>query len=130
MAYEKQTWQCGETITADKLNHMEDGIEECCSGGGSALIVKVDHIEETDDAILIHYDKTYQEVKDAYDAGLPIYFDTKNDDTSSFDRYYCCSVSDPTLGIYGMVVRDIANDESITMLSPTPNDYLITQVVR
>ena len=33
MAYEKQTWQCGETITADKLNHMEDGIEECCSGG-------------------------------------------------------------------------------------------------
>lgn len=28
MAYEKQTWQCGETITADKLNHMEDGISE------------------------------------------------------------------------------------------------------
>ena len=29
MAYEKQTWTCGETITADKLNHMEDGIENC-----------------------------------------------------------------------------------------------------
>lgn len=26
MAYEKQTWECGETISADKLNHMEDGI--------------------------------------------------------------------------------------------------------
>lgn len=26
MAYEKQTWACGDTITADKLNHMEDGI--------------------------------------------------------------------------------------------------------
>lgn len=26
MAYEKQTWKCGETISADKLNHMEDGI--------------------------------------------------------------------------------------------------------
>lgn len=30
MSYTKQTWSCGETITADKLNHMEDGIE---SGG-------------------------------------------------------------------------------------------------
>lgn len=35
MAYEKQTWVCGETITADKLNHMEDGIAEA-SGGGTA----------------------------------------------------------------------------------------------
>lgn len=26
MAYEKQTWQCGDTITADKMNHIEDGI--------------------------------------------------------------------------------------------------------
>lgn len=26
MAYEKQNWECGEMITADKLNHMEDGI--------------------------------------------------------------------------------------------------------
>ena len=27
MAYEKQTWQTGDTITAEKLNHMEDGIK-------------------------------------------------------------------------------------------------------
>lgn len=33
MAYEKQTWVCGETITADKLNHIEEGIEDCCGGG-------------------------------------------------------------------------------------------------
>ena len=26
MAYEKQTWVTGDTITAEKLNHMEDGI--------------------------------------------------------------------------------------------------------
>ena len=26
MAYSKQTWQTGDTITAAKLNHMEDGI--------------------------------------------------------------------------------------------------------
>ena len=26
MSYEKQTWETGQVITADKLNHMEDGI--------------------------------------------------------------------------------------------------------
>lgn len=31
MAYEKQTWTTGEVITAEKLNHMEDGI------GGSSI---------------------------------------------------------------------------------------------
>lgn len=33
MAYEKKTWVCGETITADGLNNIENGIEEaldCC----------------------------------------------------------------------------------------------------
>lgn len=28
MAYEKQTWTTGEVITQEKLNHMEDGIED------------------------------------------------------------------------------------------------------
>ena len=32
MAYEKQTWETGDVITAEKLNHMESGIE---GGGGS-----------------------------------------------------------------------------------------------
>lgn len=31
MAYTKQTWNTGDTITAQKLNHMEDGI---ASSGG------------------------------------------------------------------------------------------------
>ena len=28
MSYEKQTWTTGDTITAEKLNHMENGIKE------------------------------------------------------------------------------------------------------
>lgn len=35
MSYEKQTWECNEVITADKLNHMEDGIEEASDKGYS-----------------------------------------------------------------------------------------------
>lgn len=34
MSYKTHTWESGETITAEKLNHMEDGIEECCSEKG------------------------------------------------------------------------------------------------
>lgn len=30
MAYDKHIWQCGEAITTEKLNHMENGI---ASGG-------------------------------------------------------------------------------------------------
>lgn len=33
MAYVKKTWECGETITADALNHMEDGIANASGGG-------------------------------------------------------------------------------------------------
>lgn len=36
MAYEKQTWVTGETITASKLNHMEDGIG--ADGGGYDVV--------------------------------------------------------------------------------------------
>lgn len=34
-SYEKQTWITGEVITAEKLNHIEDGIANGGSGGGS-----------------------------------------------------------------------------------------------
>lgn len=34
MAYDKHTWTCGEAITAEKLNHMENGI---ASGGVTAV---------------------------------------------------------------------------------------------
>ena len=32
MAYEKQVWNCGDTITADKMNHIEEGIENAQNG--------------------------------------------------------------------------------------------------
>lgn len=41
MAYEKQEWKCGDTVTADKLNHMENGIESANSGGGTVEAIKI-----------------------------------------------------------------------------------------
>lgn len=34
MAYAKHTWDCDELITADKLNNIEEGVEEAISGSG------------------------------------------------------------------------------------------------
>lgn len=53
MSYEKQTWQTGEVITEQKLNHMEDGIAM-----GGVLIV---HLDKTEGAL----DKTWQQIHDA-----------------------------------------------------------------
>ena len=41
MAYEKQTWTNGDIITAEKLNHMEDGIENASDSGGGNYEIKV-----------------------------------------------------------------------------------------
>jgi len=64
MAYTKQTWTCGDEITADKLNHIEDGIENA-GGGTDTLIIRVDRVEET----TTYYDHTWQEVHDALEIG-------------------------------------------------------------
>lgn len=63
MSYIKQTWTRGDTITADKLNHMEDGI----ANNGSFLIVNDEYHEELDGTVL---DKTWQEIYDAMEAGV------------------------------------------------------------
>ena len=34
MAFEPKTWSCGDTITAEELNRMEQGIAEAGQGGG------------------------------------------------------------------------------------------------
>lgn len=39
MAYTKQTWATGDTITAEKLNHMEDGIGDALPLTPDTLIV-------------------------------------------------------------------------------------------
>lgn len=39
MAYEPKTWECGDVVTADALNHIEQGIAE--SGGGTVEVSKI-----------------------------------------------------------------------------------------
>lgn len=46
MAYEKTNWQAGDVITAEKLNHMEDGI---ASGVGYNPILNANLLSESVD---------------------------------------------------------------------------------
>ena len=56
MSYEKQTWTTGDTITAEKLNHMENGIEN-----NGPLVVNATTSNE-----VVTLDKTWQEIYDAF----------------------------------------------------------------
>lgn len=67
MSYTKNTWTNGDTITAEKLNNMENGI---ANAGGTLIVgvtVTVEDFLET--AIM---DKTWQEIHDALAAGLRV----------------------------------------------------------
>ena len=61
MAYTKNTWNTGDIVTSEKLNHMEDGIE----GGNSVLIC-------LDTQATGYLDKTFGEIFDAYTSGKPV----------------------------------------------------------
>ena len=56
MSYTPTTWANGDTITAEKMNNIEQGIVDASSGGGGVLIV-----HDTDGTL----DKTYAEIKAA-----------------------------------------------------------------
>ena len=58
MSYNKTTWTNGDVITAEKLNHMEDGIASGCSGG--VLVVSTVY---DDDSGKTYLNKTFEEVK-------------------------------------------------------------------
>ena len=73
MTYEPTIWECGDVVTAERLNHMEEGIEAanaCCEGGGGSepLVVGMTIEEDTPSAGQITYtlDKTWQEIDDAF----------------------------------------------------------------
>ena len=73
MAYEMHEWVCNEPITADKLNHMEQGIVEAQndeSSGGDVLIIRQD--EEATTSSKRVCDKTWQEVFDALRNGTRV----------------------------------------------------------
>lgn len=65
MSYTPTTWQTGDTITADKLNNMESGIEN-----GQTLVVTI-----TQNGGVYVADKTFSEITSAWSAGKTVIAD-------------------------------------------------------
>lgn len=91
MAYTPKTWQCGETIMADDLNHMEQGIAQ--GGSGGALIVTATSREATteecsDGGTVMEFSHTWQQMHDAIAAGKQVYLRAiVTEGADSFERY-------------------------------------------
>ena len=65
MAYEPKEWICGETITAEALNHIEDGLAECCESKGALGILGT--LDASTEAKTLN--KTWQEIYEAAHSG-------------------------------------------------------------
>lgn len=107
MAYDKYTWQTGEVITQEKLNHMEDGIEGAYElpsvtetdngkvlgvengawsvvnggGGGGMLIVNATKTSSSGNTYIL--DKTWQEIHDAF-LSIPVIIHQITDDGDGY----------------------------------------------
>lgn len=78
MAYTKNKWKCGDSVTAEKLNNIEQGI---ANGSGSAIepfYVDFDHYAEESPNPPV-YNKTWQEAYDVFMSGRPVFVDASND---------------------------------------------------
>ena len=64
MAYTPTVWQCGDVVSAEKLNKLENGLAECCGGGGAEPLA-VNLIAGTEEVPTPWLDKTWQEIYDA-----------------------------------------------------------------
>ncbi len=69
MAYEPKEWACGEVVTADALNHIEQGIADAGGGSVAPLIVSVSYNEAEDKFCM---DKTFGEIRTAFESARPI----------------------------------------------------------
>ena len=116
MSYTKQTWNTGDTITADKLNHMEDGIME--SGESGAFIINV-----IDDGATWTLDKTWQEIYDAHSSGVVCVIKYTSEEPGNIRQIsYSVSVVDGQLytGYTSFVVGVYDNQFSTTSPNERP----------
>lgn len=77
MAYEKQTWATGDTVTAAKLNHIEDGI-----AANNKFIVTLTPTSLDYSGTM---DKTVAQINEAYEAGMEIWFRVILSGTDDFE---------------------------------------------
>ena len=131
MAYTPKTWQCDDTITADELNRMEQGIAEASQGGGDTLVVRVDH---TDDSsfpnVNFIYDKTWREVYNAITNGDVVVFPTNNPKARQRQHIAVGVSGDEEQGLYTVICLGVDSQGSVstmTVYACSADGYLQSQ---
>ena len=108
MAYTKQTWATGDTITAEKLNHMESGIED-----NNTFDVKLRQVGADAETT----DKTYDEIVTAFTNGKVVraYFESDATNGFSIDTKY----DDNGYKIYFTFIKPIIMESYLASLYVT-----------
>lgn len=113
MSYTKTTWQNGDTITAEKLNHIEDGIADV---EGGTLVVNSDYNSEVEGKVL---DKTFEEIYEAFLNGVTVLLKETDNEDLTFESYgivmFCSSTTAD--GRFSVAVASEAGQYSYTCSS-------------
>jgi hypothetical protein len=111
--YEKQTWNTGDVITEEKLNHMEDGIASC-----GMFVVGSIYDENTQTTTL---DKTYKEIVDAFNAGRNVVLKTLVGDRTNIDPLV--SYGSYNNNMLGVGFYALGNKIVVTFSADSENSY-------
>jgi hypothetical protein len=116
MTYVPTEWRTGDIVTADKLNHAEQGIADAHSGGGGGVyVVSADNTTMT-------LDKKWLEIENAFKAGKNVLFHAYADPSGQgiliiegYSFVYQVSKKDD--------VSSGPHDYYVKMHSPTPHNW-------
>lgn len=100
MSYTPTTWAAGDTVTAAKLNKLEQGV----ASGGGVLVVTGTLSDNT-----VTLDKTWQEITDALKAGIVTVYLEEDEDTQGSEVVISC--------LHGVDYRVVTVSERIYIAS-------------
>lgn len=118
MAYEKHTWDCGETITDIRMNNIEDGIEQAINGcGGLVVQIESNRTATAEECPrggnVTTFNYTWQEVYDAVMAGRQIVWVRLNPSPHAMEAIYLQHVAFNTPESSGDPYYSVILDEDI-----------------
>lgn len=83
-AYVPTEWVTGDTITADRLNHMEEGIENAAESNDYVVLFT----EIPGSQITVTADKTYSEINEAIQSGKNVFGKRRQGEYEPFSKLY------------------------------------------
>lgn len=84
--YTPTVWAAGDTVTAAKLNKMEQGIADGYSSGGGLVV----HVTGSETVVM---DKTWQEIWDAMESGQSVLVVSLESESGSGSVYHAYASS-------------------------------------